>query len=139
MEAQQVCVGDEVLPAVLYSAAFHSFSPLTLLDWGVCVCARVLGGCVSPFYLGWGAGKEGKKSMGTGLCWPVRNYLTTPSLTLDTLWFLPLHPAPHPTPHLPSLPTAPSHPSLLISTTLLCALPPLSSFFCCWGNAIWHG
>lgn len=34
MGAQQVCGGEEVLPGGLYTAAFHSFSPLTLFDCG---------------------------------------------------------------------------------------------------------
>lgn len=96
-----MCVGEEVLPAVLYAAAFHSFSPLTLFD-----CERRrrrskvgkggTGGASSllhsrSFHFGrWGTGKEGKKRRGTDLCWPVRNYLTTPSLTLVALCFLSL-------------------------------------------------
>lgn len=145
--------GGEGLPAVLYAAAFHSFSSLTLFDCErrrrrrkvekggqevpVALCTTL---CVSLFILERGK-KEGKKRRGTDLCWPVRNYLTTPSLTLDSLCFFFLHPA---CPLPPPPPNASSHPSLLISTTLLCALSFLLflshlPLFCCWGNTIWHG
>lgn len=32
VDSQQVCVAEEVLPAILYAIAFHSFSALTLFD-----------------------------------------------------------------------------------------------------------
>lgn len=96
--------GEEVFLAVLYAAAFHSFSPLTLFDCergreerGERNWKRGTGGARSllhnplchSFHFGAGeTGKEGKRRGGADLFWPVRNYLTTPSLTLDTLCFL---------------------------------------------------
>lgn len=78
-----------------------------------------VGVCVSLFILEEGvAGKEGTKRRGTDLCWPVRNYLTTPSLTLDALC-LSLS---------PSSSSLSSHSSLLIFTTLLCVLPSFLLF-----------
>lgn len=71
------------------------------------------------FHFRGGGGETGKKRRGTDLFWPVRNYLTTLSLTLDALSLL----SPSPSSFQRSF-----TPSLLISTTLLCAsslLPPL--------------
>lgn len=106
--------GEEVFPAVLYAAAFHSFSLLTLFDCergreergGERNWKRGTGGassllhnplCDSFHFEAGETGKERKKRRGTDLCWPVRNYLTTPRLTLDSLCFLSPSSLPPPT------------------------------------------
>lgn len=147
----------EVLPAVLYTAAFHSFSPLTLFDcergreemgeerkWkrGTGGAGGLLHSSLGhSFHFGGGeTGKEGEKSRGTDLCWPVRNYLTTLCLTLDALCFL--SPSRLPPPSFSQHYFTPLPANLHYSPLCPPSLPPLSlisPLFCCWGNAIWQG
>lgn len=138
---------EEVLPAVLYAAAFHSFSPLTLFDcerrreekeWregGHGRCQELSAQPLPLFILeegrqeGEGEGRRGQTFAG------LSGIISQPPSDLRRSVLS----------SLPPPPNASSHPFMLISATLLRALPSflflslIFPLFCCWGNAIWHG